>query len=195
MGRRSPLVPTAPTRRPRRRALGVPYAHLDAANLRGQNVWNGALSAIDYETGEIIAYVGSADYYERRKVASKIQPQFDVLADGWRQPGSAFKPFNYATGIDDGSADGLLDAHGRHDRLRWRLHADRLHQPRARPAARPPRAPVLAQHPGGQGARHHRRARACVRARAGVRAWTSSADAPRPACRWRWGPSRSSRST
>jgi membrane peptidoglycan carboxypeptidase len=73
------------------------------ARLRGQNVWNGALSALDYERGEIIAYVGSAGYYERRKVSRKMQPQFDVLSSGWRQPGSAFKPFTYATGIDEGS--------------------------------------------------------------------------------------------
>jgi membrane peptidoglycan carboxypeptidase len=80
-------------------ALGVPYTDW-MARLRTQNVWNGALSALDYQTGEIIAYVGSANYYERRKVNKKMQPQFDVLADGWRQPGSAFKPFTYATGID-----------------------------------------------------------------------------------------------
>jgi penicillin-binding protein 1A len=30
-----------------------------------------------------------------------MQPQFDVLSDGWRQPGSAIKPVNYAIGIDD----------------------------------------------------------------------------------------------
>ena len=32
-----------------------------------------------------------------------MQPQFDVLSSGWRQPGSAFKPFTYATGIDERS--------------------------------------------------------------------------------------------
>ncbi len=82
------------------KALRIPYTDW-MARLRTQNVWNGALSALDYETGEIIAYVGSANYYERDKVNKKLQPQFDVLADGWRQPGSAFKPFTYATGIDD----------------------------------------------------------------------------------------------
>jgi penicillin-binding protein 1A len=84
------------------KALGVPYSAW-LQRLRGQNVWNGALSAIDYERGEIIAYVGSAGYYERRKVSRKMQPQFDVLSQGWRQPGSAFKPFVYATGIDEQS--------------------------------------------------------------------------------------------
>jgi membrane peptidoglycan carboxypeptidase len=87
------------------RALKVPYASW-MANLRNQNVWNAALSALDYEKGEIIAYVGSANYYERRKVNKKMQPQFDVLSDGWRQPGSAFKPFTYATGIDEKTLTG-----------------------------------------------------------------------------------------
>ncbi|MFV2063985.1 MAG: transglycosylase domain-containing protein [Chloroflexota bacterium] len=84
------------------KSLKVPYTRW-MQRLRGQNVWNGAISALDYETGEIIAYVGSANYYERRKVSKKMQPQFDVLSNGWRQPGSAFKPFNYATGINDRS--------------------------------------------------------------------------------------------
>ena len=30
-----------------------------------------------------------------------FQPQYDVVGKGYRQPGSAFKPFNYAVGIDD----------------------------------------------------------------------------------------------
>ena len=31
----------------------------------------------------------------------KFQPKFDVLADGWRQPGSSIKPIDYLIGIDD----------------------------------------------------------------------------------------------
>src|SRR5262245_45164286 len=31
-------------------------------NLRNKNLWNTAISALDYTTGEILAYVGSADY-------------------------------------------------------------------------------------------------------------------------------------
>ena len=44
---------------------------------------------------------GSASYTSKGNV--KFQPQFDVLADGWRQPGSAIKPIDYAIGIDDGT--------------------------------------------------------------------------------------------
>ena len=54
---------------------------------------------MDYETGEIVAYAGSADP-TATKATKKFQPRFDVLADGWRQPGSAFKPVVYSTGID-----------------------------------------------------------------------------------------------
>jgi membrane peptidoglycan carboxypeptidase len=71
-------------------------------NLIGRGVHNGALAAIDYQTGEVIAYVGSANYYAT-KATKQFQPQFDVLADGWRQAGSAFKPFNYVTGLNDGT--------------------------------------------------------------------------------------------
>ena len=42
--------------------IGVPYESW-MANLRDKNLYNGALVAIDYQTGQIMAYVGSADYY------------------------------------------------------------------------------------------------------------------------------------
>ncbi len=81
--------------------LGLPYEPW-MANLRDKNLRNGALVAQDYQTGEIVAYVGSADYYARTS-RPEFQPQYDVAGKGFRQPGSAFKPFNYAVGIDDGT--------------------------------------------------------------------------------------------
>ncbi len=81
------------------RSKGIAYRPW-MARLEDNAIFNAALSAIDYQTGEIIAYVGSADYYGKRK-GRKFQPKFDVLSDGFRQPGSAFKPFNYAVAIDD----------------------------------------------------------------------------------------------
>jgi len=80
-------------------------------NLEDKNVRNGALVAVDYQTGELIAYVGSAEYYASQS-RPEFQPQFDVVGQGFRQPGSAFKPFNYAVGIDDGTltaGDMLMD--------------------------------------------------------------------------------------
>jgi membrane peptidoglycan carboxypeptidase len=68
-------------------------------NLRGKNIHNGAAAVIDYRTGQVLAYVGSGSYTSPGN--PKFQPQFDVLSDGWRQPGSSIKPVNYAIGIDD----------------------------------------------------------------------------------------------
>ena len=67
--------------------------------LRGHNINNAAAAVIDYRTGDVLAYVGSASYTSKGDVT--FQPQFDVLSDGWRQPGSAIKPIDYAIGIDD----------------------------------------------------------------------------------------------
>ena len=69
-------------------------------NLKGKDVNNGAMVALDYQTGEIIAYVGSANYYAA-KSTPQFQPKYDVVGSGFRQPGSAFKPFNYLTAIND----------------------------------------------------------------------------------------------
>ncbi len=63
--------------------------------LKGFNVNNSALVAIDSPTGEIVSYVGSVDYYNRE--APEVQGQFDVAGLGRRQPGSAFKPITYAS--------------------------------------------------------------------------------------------------
>jgi membrane peptidoglycan carboxypeptidase len=68
-------------------------------NLRGRNIHNAASAVLDYRTGEVLAYVGSARY--SGKGNKKYQPQFDVLSKGWRQPGSSIKPIDYAIGIED----------------------------------------------------------------------------------------------
>ena len=54
-----------------------------------------ALVAINSETGEIVAYVGSVDYYNRKD--KRVQGQFDVAGLSLRQPGSAFKPIVYSS--------------------------------------------------------------------------------------------------
>ena len=82
------------------KALGFDKLEPWMANLRSKTLRNGALVAYDYQTGELVAYVGSANYYATSN-RPEFQPQFDVLGKGFRQPGSAFKPFNYVTGIDD----------------------------------------------------------------------------------------------
>ena len=63
-------------------------------DLKGKNVNNGALVSIDSETGHVVAYVGSVDYYNRDD--PRVRGQFDVAGLGRRQPGSAFKPIVYS---------------------------------------------------------------------------------------------------
>ncbi|HEX3427460.1 MAG TPA: transglycosylase domain-containing protein [Candidatus Limnocylindrales bacterium] len=82
------------------KALKIPPSDFPwITNLRGKNINNGAAAVIDYRTGQVLAYAGSAGYNAR--ATKKFQPQFDVLSDGWRQPGSSIKPINYAIGIED----------------------------------------------------------------------------------------------
>jgi membrane peptidoglycan carboxypeptidase len=66
--------------------------------LRGSSLRNGALVALDYRTGDILAYVGSAGYYRRER--PQFAPKVDHVGGSHRQPGSAWKPILYATGID-----------------------------------------------------------------------------------------------
>jgi len=63
----------------------------------------GALIALDSNTGEILAMVGGRDY-EKSK--------FNRATQAYRQPGSSFKPFVYATALENDyrAVDHLLDA-------------------------------------------------------------------------------------
>ncbi|HLY15310.1 MAG TPA: transglycosylase domain-containing protein [Candidatus Limnocylindrales bacterium] len=81
------------------KSINVPYEQW-IRNDVGRGIYNAALAAMDYRTGQVVAYVGSADYYAPPRGA-KFQPQFDVLANGWRQPGSSFKGIGYLAGIED----------------------------------------------------------------------------------------------
>ena len=68
--------------------------------LRGKDLHNGALVALDYRTGDVIAYAGSAGYYRDTMTSRKFSPKYDAAGDGSRQPGSAFKPILYAAAFD-----------------------------------------------------------------------------------------------
>jgi len=80
------------------------------------NSHNAALIAIDPKTGEILALVGSADYFAEPfpkdctpGLNCKFDPQFNAAVGTkdlpGRQPGSAFKPFVYATAFKKGYSD------------------------------------------------------------------------------------------
>lgn len=53
----------------------------------------GALVALNPANGEVRALVGGFDFHRN---------QFNHVTQGWRQPGSSFKPFIYAAAIDHG---------------------------------------------------------------------------------------------
>ena len=84
-----------------------------AANNRKYGVYNAALAAISPKTGEVLSLVGSADWYatssEPKGCQSQknclFEPKFDIATLGKRQPGSAFKPFVYATAFKKGYSD------------------------------------------------------------------------------------------
>jgi membrane peptidoglycan carboxypeptidase len=56
------------------------------------NVSNAAVVVMRPRTGEVLAMVGSLDYWDE-----SIDGKFNVAADALRQPGSSFKPFTYVT--------------------------------------------------------------------------------------------------
>ena len=65
-------------------------------NKENFNAENAAVVAIDPKTGQILAMVGSRDYFDK-----EIDGNFNV-ALAHRQPGSTFKPFVYATAFEKG---------------------------------------------------------------------------------------------
>jgi len=60
------------------------------------NAENGAIVAIEAQTGQILVMVGSRDYFDEN-----IDGNFNIALTH-RQPGSAFKPFVYATAFNKG---------------------------------------------------------------------------------------------
>jgi len=70
-----------------------------AGALQNEQNWNGSnagLVAIDPTTGQILAMVGSRDYFDKT-----IDGNFNITTAS-RQPGSSFKPFIYATAFNEG---------------------------------------------------------------------------------------------
>jgi membrane peptidoglycan carboxypeptidase len=68
----------------------------ETAKLAKQKISNGAGLVTEPKTGQILAMVGSKDFF-----ANDIEGKFNVTT-GLRQPGSSIKPLNYATGIELG---------------------------------------------------------------------------------------------
>ncbi|MGD0576457.1 MAG: PBP1A family penicillin-binding protein [Candidatus Staskawiczbacteria bacterium] len=82
----------------------------DAVN-KSKNANNAAMVVLDPKTGEILALIGSKDYFaapypagcdEKSTSSCLFDPKYDVATMGQRQPGSSFKPFAYATAFEKG---------------------------------------------------------------------------------------------
>ncbi len=76
------------------------------------HAFNASLVSIDPKSGEILAMVGSKNYfadpYPEDCTPGKdclFDPEFNVAVQGLRQPGSAFKPFVYSTAFKKGFDD------------------------------------------------------------------------------------------
>ncbi len=70
---------------------------------QGPNLPTASLVAIDNKTGEVRAMIGGQDY---------SRTPFNLATEGYRQPGSAFKPFTLAVALRSGkySPDSLIDS-------------------------------------------------------------------------------------
>lgn len=69
----------------------------EVESVKKYKISNGASLAMNPKTGEILAMVGSKDYFD-----SEIGGQFNVVTDGLRQPGSSIKPITYLAMIQKG---------------------------------------------------------------------------------------------
>jgi len=81
----------------------------DKTNI-SKGAYNAATVALDPKTGQILALIGSKDYFapsypegcDDKPGTCLFAPQYDVATIGTRQPGSSFKPFAYATAFEKG---------------------------------------------------------------------------------------------
>lgn len=74
-------------------------------------VGNGASVVLDPKNGEILAMVGSRDFFEeadKKEKTSLKGGQFNVITQAFRQPGSSIKPVAYATALEKGYTGATL---------------------------------------------------------------------------------------
>lgn len=75
----------------------------EVEKLKAYKVTNGAAVVMDPKTGEILAMVGSTDYFD-----TDNDGNFNAAVDGQRQPGSSLKPVMYATAFEKGYTSSTL---------------------------------------------------------------------------------------
>ena len=83
-------------------ARAIANRHIAALQAQGRDVNNAAVVVIKQDSGEVIAMVGSLDYFN-----DAIDGKFNV-ALGLRQPGSAFKPITYLELLRQGASPATL---------------------------------------------------------------------------------------
>ncbi len=86
-----------------------------AVNEKKYKAANAALVSLDPKTGQILAFMGSRDYWDDPSPAGcvpgktcKFDPNTNVALTTIRQPGSSFKPFAYAAAFMKGYSDSTV---------------------------------------------------------------------------------------
>ena len=76
----------------------------EVENASSLNISNGATVVLNPKNGEILAMVGSRDFFATQSANKKtnFEGQFNVITQGLRQPGSSIKPVTYATALEKG---------------------------------------------------------------------------------------------
>ena len=77
--------------------------HQQLLNLQSQHVYNGAAVIIDNATGDVLALVGSEDYFS--PMAGQVNAAWSL-----RSPGSTFKPFTYLLALEHGDTPATIVA-------------------------------------------------------------------------------------
>jgi hypothetical protein len=128
------------------------------AQLRDHNVHNAAAVVIDNASGDVIALVGSADYFATES---------GQVNGAWakRSAGSTLKPFTYLLALERGATPATMIADVRTSfRRTTAFTARELQPPLLRPGQLSHRARELAEHPSGQSVARGRRSRGVARA-------------------------------
>ncbi len=77
----------------------------EVEDARYLKVGNGASIVLDPKNGEILAMVGSKDFFATESASKSnggFEGQFNVITQGLRQPGSSIKPVTYAAALERG---------------------------------------------------------------------------------------------
>ncbi len=93
------IVSTTLDQKLQNKVLKIAQNHI-AALSKAHNMSNAAEVIIDNHTGAIRTLLGNID------PSNPVDGAFDVASQGYRQPGSSFKPFIYATAFENGVSPG-----------------------------------------------------------------------------------------